>query len=81
MPSRTLRMDTPASNDEYESTTESPDPTTTDTLIQMMMEYLKKQDECLKRMNEYLNRRMRKSLQKPAENSDSLSRRDQKNIK
>ncbi|KAG5289778.1 hypothetical protein I7I48_09210 [Histoplasma ohiense] len=96
MPPRTratMGMNTPASNDdiEYEPTTTpgSPDPTTTDTLIQMMMmeylkkqdEYLKKQDECLQRMNEYLDRRMRKFLQKPAENSDSLSRRDQEDIK
>ncbi|KAG5291918.1 hypothetical protein I7I48_03854 [Histoplasma ohiense] len=97
MPPRTwatMGMDTPANNDdiEYEPATTpgSPDPTTTDTLIQMMMkylkkqdeylkkqdEYLKKQDECLQRMNEYLDRRMGKSLQKSAENSDSLSRRD-----
>ncbi|KAG5299039.1 hypothetical protein I7I50_07716 [Histoplasma capsulatum G186AR] len=93
MPPRTratMGMDTPASNDEYEPTTTPgpPGPTpTTDTLIQMMMgylkkqdEYLKKQDECLKRMNEYWDRRMGKSLQKSAENSDSLSR-DQEDIK
>ncbi|EDN11214.1 predicted protein [Histoplasma mississippiense (nom. inval.)] len=81
-------MDTPASNDEYEPTTGPPGPTpTTDTLIQMMMEYLKKQheylkkqNECLKRMNEYWDRRLGKSLQKSAENSDSLSR-DQEDMK
>ncbi|KAG5287260.1 hypothetical protein I7I48_03146 [Histoplasma ohiense] len=95
MPPRTwatMGMDTSASNDDIEykpaTTPGSPDPTTTDTLIQMMMEYLKKQDEylkkqdeCLKRMNEYLDRRMGKSLQKSAENSDSLSRKDQEDIK
>ncbi|EDN10638.1 predicted protein [Histoplasma mississippiense (nom. inval.)] len=91
MPPRTratMGMDTPASNDEYEPTTGPPGPTpTTNTLIQMMMEYLKKQDEylkkqneCLKRMNEYWDRRMGKSLQKSSENSDSLSR-DQEDMK
>ncbi|KAG5291874.1 hypothetical protein I7I48_03802 [Histoplasma ohiense] len=55
MPPRTratMGMDTPASNDdiEYKPTTTPgpPGPTTTDTLIQMMMEYMRRQNEQMK---------------------------------
>lgn len=61
-----MKMNTAVNNDKYKSITELLSSTTTDILIQMMMKYLKKQDEyftkqdeCLKKINEYLNRKMK----------------------
>ncbi|KAG5295506.1 hypothetical protein I7I50_08275 [Histoplasma capsulatum G186AR] len=62
MPPRTratMGMDTPASNDEYEPTTTPgpPGPTpTTDTLIQIMMEYMRRQGEQIARQDEQIAR-------------------------
>ncbi|KAG5294678.1 protein kinase [Histoplasma ohiense] len=75
MPPRTrvtMGMDTPASNDdiEYEPTTTPgpPGPTTTDTLIQMMMEYMRRQREQIARQNEQMKMLMKKlSLSPTAE--------------
>ncbi|KAG5301702.1 hypothetical protein I7I48_01802 [Histoplasma ohiense] len=54
-----MGMDTPASNDdiEYEPTTTPgpPGPTTTDILIQMMMEYMRRQNEQMKMLMEKLS--------------------------
>ncbi|KAG5288066.1 hypothetical protein I7I48_10151 [Histoplasma ohiense] len=60
MPPRTratMGMDTPASNDEYEPTPGPPGPTpTTDTLIQIMMEYMRRQGEQIARQDEQIAR-------------------------
>ncbi|KAG5303745.1 hypothetical protein I7I50_10609 [Histoplasma capsulatum G186AR] len=43
-----MGMDTPASNDEYESISEPSGSTTINTLIQMMMKYIRRQNEQMK---------------------------------